>query len=168
MGFQMISPPMTSLAALVTMMPMIAVTEMVTGEAMSCDAMGACGVFAYRVQSDCPSVPAPHAPRIEVIPNMEPKPTLGAVLGWLNMDPTPWACETLLCHNQLLERRRSGLTEVPHQMRRPVQVPQKRKKHTTNGICSRSGLIRTAGMKPNIQTTSPIKSLVSRCEPGSK
>lgn len=49
-----------------------------------------------------------------------------------------------------------------YQISIPKQDAQKRKKHTTNGTCSLSGLINRAGMKAHIQMTNPIKSFVSR------
>jgi len=92
----MTSPPRISREALVTMIPMMAVMAIVKGEARSCEGVGACLVLAYRVQSDWPKVPAPHAPRIEVMPNINAQPTLGVVEGIWNRLPAPPACETLL------------------------------------------------------------------------
>lgn len=168
MGLQTMSPPMTSRAALVTTIPMIAVTVIVRGDATSWERIGAFGVLAYRVQSDCPRVPAPQAPRIEVIPKRNAQPTFGAVPGWWNMLPEPPAWDTALwvvslwlstCELQFIDA---------YQISRPVQVPQNKTKQMTNGICSFSGLTRTNGTKTNIQMMRPMKSLVSRCELSAK
>lgn len=151
---------MTSRAALVTTIPMIAITVMVNGDATSWEnrssrRLGVASPVGLPKSSNSPGTknggdteeerPADIWCGAQLVEHASRAPSLGY---------SPRA--------ELARGYMQPMALCACQMSKPVQVPQNRTKQMTNGIYSFSGFTRKNGTKINIQMIRPIKSLVSR------